>query len=118
MDLQAVTGNIVSGGRKLKVPLCGQSLSCGQSPLPLCIPTPRVETPGEISWRVRFADGGNAWIQEERGGADGVEMPLAGGIGIQGTLHTCVIISYFLLHRSFRCCQLEAPGQPALLEFT
>lgn len=36
-------------------------------------------------------------------------------IGIQGTLHTCVIISHFHIPGTFRCCQLEAWGEPALL---
>lgn len=54
MDLQAVTGSIVSGGRKqqLQVPLCGQSLLRGQRPLPL--PVPLCGDPEEVCshrWR-------------------------------------------------------------------
>lgn len=118
MDLQAVAGNVVLGSRKQSPFVSVKPSMRAESPCTACT-YPLVETPGEISsQRARLADAGHAWIQEERGGAHGVEMPLAVGVGVQGTPHTCVIISHFRLRRSFRCCQLEAWGQLVLLAFT
>lgn len=122
MDLQAVAGSIVLGSRKLKVPLCGQSFLRGQGrcdyrqgrkPFHCMCPPPcgdpkRNLLEGEAcTWRahVDTREGECRWSR----GASG------GEIGIRGTLHMCVIVSHFHIHRGFRCWQLETWGQIAQL---